>query len=221
MNARRNGTDPTRLARAAEEYERLMLARGFAVYGREVALVQELMEKDLGFLPTDRDSRNLANEVEISLTIDKIEGRRLSPGVKPESSVTFDVHANLVEESRGEGFFSLSFEINLTSIPASCEYKISGLAEMIGEHDDIEPLLTPPDASSPPPVFMKIYTPVYSMIYITALNMKLPLPSPGLMKVVKSVSETNIGSSKPKPPYAEQTRTLGGLVVFEGDFRLV
>ena len=53
------------------------------------------------------------------------------------------------------------------------------------------------DQNSPPPVFRTIYQKVYAVLYLLSGSLKIPYPSPVLMKVVKMASPWDIFRPQP------------------------
>ena len=80
---------------------------------------------------------------------------------------------------------------------------VAGSAKITGEEAEIEALLKNPDQNTPPPVFMSIYQKVYAILYLLSGSLKIPYPSPGLMKVVRMASANEMGAqpkAEERPP---------------------
>jgi hypothetical protein len=140
--------------------------------------------------------------VEVEVLVKTIEASRLSEETRDETSVTFDVAASLAETEHQAGVFSLKFSIAITSQPPVARMDVGGTTKITGEEKEIEELLKTPDQNTPPPVFMTIYQKVYAILYLLSGSLKIPYPSPGLMKVVKMASpaEVSAAAKQEKPP---------------------
>ena len=81
---------------------------------------------------------------------------------------------------------------------------VAGTARITGEEAEIQELLKTSDGNTPPPVFMSIYQKVYAILYLLSGSLKIPYPSPGLMKVVKMAApgemQAHSGDEKKRPP---------------------
>jgi|SRR5580658_4110444 hypothetical protein len=123
--------------------------------------------------------------VELDVLVKNVEANRLSDEVKDENSVTFDVAASISEVEHQAGQFTLKYTIAITSQPAIARMDVSGTARIMGDEAEIQELLKTPEGNTPPPVFMGIYQKVYAILYLLSGSLKIPYPSPGLMKMVK------------------------------------
>ncbi len=140
--------------------------------------------------------------VEVEVLVKNVEANRLTEEAKDETSVTFDVAASLAEVDHSAGQFTLKFSIAITSQPPVARMDVAGTARITGEEAEIQQLLKTPDGNTPPPVFMSIYQKVYAILYLLSGSLKIPYPSPGLMKVVKMASPSEIAAAgnEEKPP---------------------
>lgn len=129
--------------------------------------------------------------VEVEVLIKNIEANRLSEEVRDDSPVTFDVAASLAETDHQAGQFTLKYSIAITAQPPVARMDVSGSAKITGEEKEIETLLRSADQNAPPPVFMSIYQKVYAVLYLLSGSLKIPYPSPGLMKVVRMASPSD------------------------------
>ena len=130
--------------------------------------------------------------VEVEVLIRSVEAARLSEDAKDSSEVAFEVTASLNETDRSPGQLVMRFSIDIQTAPQLAKIDISGVAKLIGEEQEIERLLVGKDAGSTPPVFMNIYKKVYAMLYLIAGSLRIPYPSPGLLKVVKVASSREV-----------------------------
>jgi len=140
--------------------------------------------------------------VELDVLVKNVEATRLSDEAKDETSVTFDVAASLSEVEHQAGQFTLKYTIAITSQPPIARMDVAGTARITGEEAEIQELLKTADANTPPPVFMGIYQKVYAILYLLSGSLKIPYPSPGLMKVVKMATPGEIAApaKEEKPP---------------------
>ena len=123
--------------------------------------------------------------VEVEVLIRSVEGARLSEEVKDNSDVSFEVTASLNETDRSPGQLAIRFSIDIQTTPQVAKVDITGTARITGEEQEIERLLSVKEGGSTPPIFMSIYKKVYAMLYLIAGSLRIPYPSPGLLKVVK------------------------------------
>ena len=126
--------------------------------------------------------------VEVEVLVKNVEATRLSEETRDQTAVTFDVSASLTETEHETGQFTLKFTISITAQPPVARMDVSGTARITGEEPEIEALLLQVDPNTTPPVFMTIYQKVYAILYLLSGSLKIPYPSPGLMKVVKFAS---------------------------------
>jgi len=126
--------------------------------------------------------------VEVEVLIRSVEAARLTEDAKDSSEVAFEVTASLNETDRSPGQLVMRFSIDIQTSPQMAKIDISGVAKLIGEEQEIERLLAGKEVGSTPPVFMNIYKKVYAMLYLIAGSLRIPYPSPGLLKVVKVAS---------------------------------
>jgi hypothetical protein len=137
--------------------------------------------------------------VEVEVLVKNVEATRLTDQVRDEASVTFDVNASLTESEHETGQFTLKFSIQITAQPPVAKMDVSGTARITGDEKEIEALLTTADQNSPPPVFMNIYQKVYAILYLLSGSLKIPYPSPGLMKVVKLATPAEVAKEEKAP----------------------
>lgn len=136
--------------------------------------------------------------VEVEVLVKNVEANRLSDETRGETSVTFDVAASLAEVDHQAGQFTLKYSIAITSQPPIARMDVAGTARITGEEAEIQELLKTPDGNNPPPIFMSIYQKVYAILYLLAGSLKIPYPSPGLMKVVKMASPGEVAAASAK-----------------------
>jgi hypothetical protein len=130
--------------------------------------------------------------VEVEVLIRSVEAARLSEDAKDSSEVAFEVTASLNETDRSPGQLVMRFSIDIQTAPQVAKIDISGVAKIIGEEQEIERLLTGKEPGSTPPVFMSVYKKVYAMLYLIAGSLRIPYPSPGLLKVVKVATSKEV-----------------------------
>ena len=122
------------------------------------------------------------------VTIRSVEGNKLAEDVTSDSSVNFNVNANITESERNPDKLALKFAIELTTDPDVAKMTVTGTAVITGDDKEIDFLLTPKEGESVPPVFMKIYQKVYAVLYLVSGSLRIPYPSPGLLRGVRVVS---------------------------------
>ena len=103
--------------------------------------------------------------------------------------------ASLNESDRSAGQLTMRFSIDIQTTPQVAKIDISGVAKVTGDEQEIERLLTGKEAGSTPPVFMSIYKKVYAMLYLIAGSLRIPYPSPGLLKVVKVATSREVAAT--------------------------
>ena len=133
--------------------------------------------------------------VEVEVLIRSVEAARLSEDAKDSSEVAFEVTASLNETDRSPGQLVMRFSIDIQTTPQLAKIDISGVAKLIGEEQEIERLLVGKETGSTPPIFMSIYKKVYAMLYLLAGSLRIPYPSPGLLKVVKVASSREFAAT--------------------------
>jgi hypothetical protein len=132
--------------------------------------------------------------VEVEVLVKSIEGSRLVDEAQDVPEATFDVSAFLSETERNPGQLGLKFSVSIQTQPPVAKIDISGLARISGEEAEIDAALTPKGEESTPPIFLNIYQKVYAVLYLLAGSLKIPYPSPGLMKTVKVASPREIAA---------------------------
>ena len=149
-----------------------------------------------------RKDKVYSQMVEVEVLVKNVEAIRLSEETKDETSVTFDVAASLAETEHQAGQFTLKFSIAITSQPPIARMDVAGTAKITGEEAEIQELLKTPDQNTPPPVFMNIYQKVYAILYLLSGSLKVPYPSPALMKVVRMAAPGEVAAAikEEKPP---------------------
>ncbi|MEM0075597.1 MAG: hypothetical protein QXG05_04525 [Nitrososphaerota archaeon] len=134
--------------------------------------------------------------VDVKVAIKTVEGSRLTEEDAQDSQVTYDVNALMSEAERTYQQLTLKFNIKMGTKPSVATLNVSGMATIKGEDNEIDSLLTPKDKDSPPQIFMIIYQKVYAVLYLLCGSLKIPYPSPGLLKTVE-VSSMNEVSAAP------------------------
>ena len=130
-----------------------------------------------------------------------VEGTNLAEDVTSDSAVNFNVGANIVQSERNPDRLTLKFTIELSTDPDVAKMTVTGTAVLSGDDREIEAMLTPKEGESVPPVFMRIYQKVYAVLYLVSGSLKIPYPSPGLLKGVRLVSAREMSQ-----PINQQTR---------------
>ncbi len=138
--------------------------------------------------------------VEVEVLVKSVEATRLSEEARDDTGVTFDVSASLSETDHQAGQFLLKYGIAITSQPPIARMDVGGTAKITGEEKEIDALLKTADPNTPPPIFMTIYQKVYAILYLLSGSLKIPYPSPGLMKVVKMSSPGDVSSGQEERP---------------------
>ncbi len=126
--------------------------------------------------------------VEIEVTIKSVEGMKLAEKVSPDSEVVFNAVASISQNERSAGFVTLKFNIDLDSRPEVAKITVAGTATIRGEDVAIDALLEAKGEDAVPGVFMKIYEKVYAIFYLLSGSLKVPYPTPGLLRSVQVVS---------------------------------
>ncbi len=126
--------------------------------------------------------------VEIEVTIKSVEGMKLGENVPSDREVVFNAVAAISQHERSPGFVSLKFNIDLESRPEIAKITVAGAATLKGEDNAIDALLEVKGEDSVPPVFMKIYEKVYAIFYLLSGSLRIPYPTPGLLRSVQVVS---------------------------------
>ena len=135
----------------------------------------------------------------VEVSIKSIDGNKMAEDVSSDSSVNFNVTANIVESERNPDRLTLKFTIELNSDPDVAKMAISGTAIITGDDKEIDSMLTPKPGETVPPVFMKIYQKVYAILYLISGSLKVPYPSPGLLKDVRLASAREMSQAVTQP----------------------
>ena len=96
--------------------------------------------------------------------------------------VIFDFGANLEEAERNSEGVVLNFKISMNTEPMIAKFTVEGSAQVMGEENEVEKLLSPDPQTNVPFVFTRIYQTVYSVIFMLAGTVDIPYPSPALLK---------------------------------------
>lgn len=136
---------------------------------------------------------------DVDVSIRTIEGNKLAEDVTADSTVSFNVAANLTESERNPDKLTLKFTIEFTTEPDVAKMTIGGTAVITGEEKEVDSLLTPNPGESVPPVFMRIYQKVYAILYLLSGSLKVPYPSPGLLKGVRLASSREMSQAVSQP----------------------
>jgi len=138
--------------------------------------------------------------VEVDVLVKNVEASKLSENAREDAAVTFDVSAALTETEREPGQLSLKFGITIAAQPPVAKIEVGGTAKVTGEEAEIESMLSVKDQDSTPPIFMTIYQKVYAVLYLLSGSLKIPYPSPGLMKIVKLTSQSEMAAAPTPAP---------------------
>jgi hypothetical protein len=135
----------------------------------------------------------------IEVSIKSVEGSKLAEDITSDSSVSFDVKANLIESERNPDKLTVKFTIELNTDPEVAKVTVTGTAHITGDDKEIDSLLTPKEGESVPPLFMKIYQKVYAVLYLISGSLKIPYPSPGLLKGVRLMTSQEMSQAVSQP----------------------
>ena len=126
--------------------------------------------------------------VDLEVYVRNVEGTRLAELASVTPETTFSVNASITETERSQRQLDLKFTIDMESQPAVARLAVSGSAIVSGEDEEIDALLLVNEKDATPPIFMKIYEKVYAILYLLCGSLKIPYPSPALLKVVQVAS---------------------------------
>jgi hypothetical protein len=119
----------------------------------------------------------------VDVLVKGIEANKTSEEANESTPVTFNVNASINEADRGPGFLNLKFSMEIETQPSAARVFVSGTATVKGREDEIEEVLGKKEQDGTPTLFMKIYQRVYSTMYLLCGSLKVPYPSPGLLKL--------------------------------------
>lgn len=136
---------------------------------------------------------------DVEVSVRTVEGSKLAEDVTSDSTVSFNVAANLTESERNPDKLTLKFSIELTTDPDVAKMTIGGTAVITGEEKEVDSLLTPSPGETVPPVFMKIYQKVYALLYLLSGSLRIPYPTPGLLKGVRLASSRELSQAVGQP----------------------
>lgn len=120
--------------------------------------------------------------VDIQLLVERLEAVRLSEKATQDTASSYTVNVSLSERERNPSSLTLNFEFELSCQPQIAKLSIHGFTTISGTRDEIQNLLKPPDAKSPPSILITVYERIYGMVYLVARDLNLPHPMPGLMR---------------------------------------
>jgi len=132
-------------------------------------------------------------EVEVSLK--SVEATKVSESASPDTQVVFNVNASISEGSRKTGEVVLRFSFEMSTQPEIARLMANGSATVTGDDKDIDSLLTAKEEGSVPAVFLRIYQRVYATLYLVCGSLKIPYPSPGLLKSVHVSADQSLAQS--------------------------
>ena len=132
---------------------------------------------------------------EVEVALKSVEATKVSETANPDTQVVFNVNASISEGSRKTGEVVLRFSFELSTQPEIARLMANGSATVTGEDRDIDTLLTAKEEGSVPVVFMRIYQRVYATLYLVCGSLKIPYPSPGLLKSVHVSADQGVAQS--------------------------
>jgi hypothetical protein len=133
--------------------------------------------------------------VEVEVSLKSVEATKVAESANPDTKVVFNVNASISEGSRKTGEVVLRFSIELSTQPEIARLMANGSARITGLDTEIDTLLTAKEEGSVPAVFMMIYQRVYAILYLVCGSLKIPYPSPGLLKTVNVSSSQNVAQA--------------------------
>lgn len=127
--------------------------------------------------------RSVQGMADVEVSVRRLECVRFAERDEPE--VTFDVNGSLTETDRRPDSLMIEFSIDIETQPALAKINLAGSAVIRGAQNEVQDLLSSKDQGSVPPIFMKIYQKIYSVIYLLAGSVEIPQPAPNLLRTTK------------------------------------
>ncbi|MEM3670469.1 MAG: hypothetical protein QW767_01820 [Thermoprotei archaeon] len=143
--------------------------------------------------------------VEVEVLTKNLAANRLNEESKEDADVFFDVRAVIAETAREAGKLTLKFTIRMETQPSLVNLVIEGTAVVRGEEHDIDSLLVSKDKDDTPAVFMKIYQKVYAVLYLLCSSLRVPYPSPTLLRSVEVLTQAPTTSNASTPKTGDQS----------------
>jgi hypothetical protein len=122
--------------------------------------------------------------LEVAVLPDRIDGSRVSDKVTENSPSNYNLNVSLSEKTRSADSLVLNFQLDLSTPQNTAKMVVGGTATVKGTKDEIQGAITAPDDSHPPQVLLTIYERVYGLLYLVAVDLKIPAPMPNLLKKV-------------------------------------
>jgi hypothetical protein len=121
--------------------------------------------------------------VSLDVRLAKIESQRKTDGEGAIPSILFNVSSTISESDRDIENVKLKFEIDIDTDPSVARIQVSGDADVKGSREEITQLLDAKEKDGTPTVFTRIYRQIYPTMFLVAGSLRIPPPTPGLMKV--------------------------------------
>lgn len=129
---------------------------------------------------------------EVVVQIKALEASRTVEEVAENMDVTFNVNSSISESDRSDGLLKLKFSMDLETSPSAARLHVAGTAALSGREEEVEKVLLTREPDGTPTLFMKIYQRVYPTMYLLCGSMKIPYPSPALLRLNRTTTEEEL-----------------------------
>ncbi len=136
--------------------------------------------------------------LEVEVAMKSVEATKSVDSANQDTQTVYNVNASISEGARKPGEVVLRFNMELGTQPEIARLVVNGSATLKGEDAEIDTLLTAKE-DSVPVVFMRIYQRVYAVLYLVCGSLKVPYPSPGLLKSVHVSSTQSVAQQAASP----------------------
>jgi len=120
--------------------------------------------------------------LEVAVTLDRVEGVRLSDKADADAKSEYKLAVSMSEKKRVPGELTLNFTLDLTCQPQVAKLTVAGTVKLGGPEEEVAEIITPGEEKSPPKVVETIYERTYGLLYVLAGGLKVPYPKPNLLK---------------------------------------
>lgn len=120
--------------------------------------------------------------LEVGVTVDRIECVRFSDRVNENSKANYKLNVSLEEKHRRPDGLTIGFNLELTGSPQVVKITVTGVARLAGSQKEIGENTAKRDDRAPPKIVETIYERLYGLLYLLAGSMRVPYPTPNLVK---------------------------------------
>jgi hypothetical protein len=120
--------------------------------------------------------------MQVVTNVTNVVAQKTDEKANSDSSVVFGLDVNLDEAQRKSDSIKIRFKISMESDPPAAKFTIEGNTTVSGDSQAIENMVSADPKTNVPPIFVKIYQQIYSVMFLLAGTLGVPYPSPALLK---------------------------------------